>query len=1723
MLRKMLVLLCAFVLAYPLSGLTPPRAEAAGRIISVTDELKDLTKIFKTSKPVDFYVPPGSELPRYDGDPHLLKRTETGPTYIYYGVSGKIKSATVELYVLNDFYTQSLMEFYVSSDDVTYTWTAKTSTPLVTTSGNWKKKTYSLDTAYVNNLNARYLRIPIPQNNNNITSEPLLGKVSFTYEADTNYLHDDAALQSLSVGAVELEDFDPDVTSYDVELPASAAIGPDTLIAATAADDGYANVTLTQATALPGQATIGVTAEDGITTRVYTLNLSRKPAGTNVRLGDLSVGGTAIAEFDPDAHAYSVMMPNGTPVGASTLVAATAEDPGADVQIQQIASLPGTAVVEVTAEDGVTTGEYVVHLAALSGVPGMNNTYYVSTTGSDTTGDGSQAHPWRSIQQAADYMTAGDTALIREGIYYETVTVPESGTAAQPIRFAAYPGESVTVSGADPISGWEPHEGIVYKTEAMLAYPGTNQLFLDGELLTEARWPNLPAGHDLLRPEWATMDAGSLTTLKDSDLTHSDGTWTGAKVMIKGGEGWVLQSSTVTAHTLADGLVFNALPLSESTFYTPRAGNNYYLYGSLQALDADKEWHYDQATSTLYLAADSFDPTEAQLEAKARDYAFVLRDRSHIELSGIRMYAAGVDTTDGQTLELDGLQIEYVSQPLVLSGNDNVIRNSRLAYSPKAMIEATGSGNRIFNNEIRSTNYLGDGASVAMNGSQNLLAHNSLFDSGKMNVSFSGRANLIEYNDIYNAGLLVNDIGMLYSFSFDGDNTEVRYNWIHDNKAERLGEGIYPDNSSTNFIFHHNVVWNVGAALRLNTPNNNMLVYNNTLVGNTGIFGYIYRSDMYGGQFVNNILTGAYVFSDDMLRESNIEGSNDPLFADRAGYDFSLTAASPARDNGQVVAGITDGYAGTAPDIGAYEYGQPQWVPGHDFLTNPDAEYEPSEPVYRNRILKGGFEWLTDIEEPWTATEGDSSIVYEYALNSLKKTRAGNNAAQLGNTPAVAYPAVPLEALQESIADAELALAEPSPSAALLSSAMTAMNDDYAQLKKDTADLLDNGGFESALTGWIGLSAVNSTTNAQAYGGDKSLRSANRSAYWAGPRIRLPMENGRTYNYSVRARLGSGSDLLQIAFMPNGTNPVRTLKQKTINGTSWTQANGAYTVNEGSGYQYGLISFYTQTSLADLYLDEVRVVDVTELMDTIDRATDLAVGLTGQTQADVQLAIAQAQAVLADHESTEEAVAEQVRLLANAMAVEELAGQAELADVIAAMRAAVARGASMESELEQTVTGLSPNTTYRLSAWGLLLSDGDSLAMGVRNHGGAAAELAFDSTLWTRKSLEFTTGPTAESATVYFGKPQGSKQVYVDDVSLVTAGALPVAANQTGLLRNPDMESGSPGPWTAFGANLQIVSNPVFDGDYALKVADRASPSAGVLQYVKAARGKTYDVSARVKLDDGTDTARLAFRYTVDGGPAGTVQEMVVNTASADDSGWTELSGTITTPDANILLSGALVIDTVNGETDFYVDDVVLMEQLPPTGPGTGDSDTDLNAAIADDTGWVLSAGGNAAVFDADSLTLTDGNARYAGQTYRDALLEVDMTVNGTSGSWPILNVRNQGKESFSSGYVIVIKQDVIELQKYKDDVSTMLLIGTVNDPGVGGPAVANQHFVYGQANRIQVGSSNTAEGVRIQLNVNGHSVIDYEDKTDSVRTAGYFGIYTGTAQSIVLGAVEAE
>lgn len=75
-----------------------------------------------------------------------------------------------------------------------------------------------------------------------------------------------------------------------------------------------------------------------------------------------------------------------------------------------------------------------------------------------------------------------------------------------------------------------------------------------------------------------------------------------------------------------------------------------------------------------------------------------------------------------------------------------------------------------------------------------------------------------------------------------------------------------------------------------------------------------------------------------------------------------------------------------------------------------------------------------------------------------------------------------------------------------------------------------------------------------------------------------------------------------------------------------------------------------------------------------------------------------------------------------------------------------------ETAIEQVVSGLKANTTYRITGSAKILTTGSSVSLGVKNYGGSQIATSFNTNSYTTKSVTFTTGASSTSATIYFYK-----------------------------------------------------------------------------------------------------------------------------------------------------------------------------------------------------------------------------------------------------------------------------------------------------------------------------------------------------------------------------------
>jgi hypothetical protein len=577
--------------------------------------------------------------------------------------------------------------------------------------------------------------------------------------------------------------------------------------------------------------------------------------------------------------------------------------------------------------------------------------FYVATNGSDSNSGTDVGNPFLTIGKAASVVKAGDTVVIRAGVYREAVTLTSSGSSGSPITFQNYPGETVTISGADeiPAASWTVHSGSIYQAPMSWTLGnGMDQIFVDGVMMNEARWPNSTL--DVSNPKASTAGSVSGTTsmtMSDPALSQAAGFWNGAQMNMGPGSVWVFMTYTITSSGTGQ-LVFTNKNTNSN--YTPKAGNPYYLWGTLNALDTAGECFHDTTSNTLYLWTPQGDnPSGHVVEAKRRATAFDFGDQSYVVLRGVRIFSATLTMgSSSHDNVVDTVAARYVGHDLYLngdyganagttgfqiSGTNNTIANSAIAFSSGNGLVVNGTGHKVTNCLIHDADYATtECAGISPGGSDITITNNTIYNTGRSGMLFKVSTSKALNNLIYNVGLQVDDLGGIYTYGHDGMQSEIAHNIVHtvNPVLGKKGMAIYLDNGSSNYVVDHNLGYDMSDdGMIINTVSTNNLIYNNTF--SRGIHG---GGTDPGVQIINNIFGTTIKVGTGGAIQNNIVSPTDPMFVDPSSGNYQLKAGSPAIDMGTMLSPYTNGYVGSAPDLGAFEYGAPAWTAGSSLTSD---------------------------------------------------------------------------------------------------------------------------------------------------------------------------------------------------------------------------------------------------------------------------------------------------------------------------------------------------------------------------------------------------------------------------------------------------------------------------------------------------------------------------------------------------------------------------------------------------------------------------------------------------------------------------------------------------------------------------------------------------------------------------------------------------------------------
>ena len=318
----------------------------------------------------------------------------------------------------------------------------------------------------------------------------------------------------------------------------------------------------------------------------------------------------------------------------------------------------------------------------------VGKTYHVAQNSkASDANSGTESYPFATLAKASEVAEAGDTVIIHEGTYRETLRPKNSGTKSNPITFKAADGEKVTISALEPVTKFAPYkDNIVCASIPKDLGMGKNQLFYKGEALEEGRYPNeddysregiyewpddIPQLYLATKGDIYVKEEGSNIATSDTLLDQEEEDyWKGGTFVTLKGFGWSLSSADIVGSSkgqieIADhdgqrsygvgltiGTTFAEQGLMWGKYYEDVKPNDFgFITNHINTIDIPGEWHMEDGITYLY------PPVGADLtkdfEIKQRQLVIDLRDRSYVVLKDINTIGGGL-TMFGEAVETEG-------------------------------------------------------------------------------------------------------------------------------------------------------------------------------------------------------------------------------------------------------------------------------------------------------------------------------------------------------------------------------------------------------------------------------------------------------------------------------------------------------------------------------------------------------------------------------------------------------------------------------------------------------------------------------------------------------------------------------------------------------------------------------------------------------------------------------------------------------------------------------------------------------------------------------------------------------------------------------------------------------------------------------------------------------------------------------------------------------------
>lgn len=550
--------------------------------------------------------------------------------------------------------------------------------------------------------------------------------------------------------------------------------------------------------------------------------------------------------------------------------------------------------------DGVTGGsvvEFVVRTRSDSFPEPTQRTLHVSPTGDDGFPGTDPQQPLRTIQRAADLAQPGDLILIRPGVYRETVTVPTSGTASQPIVFrGTAPG--AVLDGADEAV----FNGVTWTSEGGGIY---------------SRVLGFGTGH-------VVTDQGRLFRYES---------FLGLGALGAGAPGGFFFDGTTLFVKNADGSAPTVRQM-----HVARHENALYL-------DRLDHVRIENLEIRHYGAGDYGKGVYLRYSS---DCVVRLSRIHEIGSAGVWIKGGERNTIENN----DFWDTSIVDWPWPLTKGSSAENNA------VALTDNPGRGNVIRGNTIRGS-FNGAGPCGSSPPPTGFTTETDVYDNVFSDHTDDAVEPEGYCSNVRIWGNRIEDVHMAFAIApaapgptwivrnvaYNFGNTRTSQSDGYTASALKINSG-YPTPIGPVFLYHNTFLTEApgtDALALLNPGESTLLVARNNIFAGTQYAIYkvnpialdldwdaLHSTDPV--RFVKWEGTGLV----DLAELQSAEGQElnglaaPPLLADPAGGDFTPEPDSPLVDRGLVIPGINDGFEGAAPDIGAVESGMPLFADGFE-------------------------------------------------------------------------------------------------------------------------------------------------------------------------------------------------------------------------------------------------------------------------------------------------------------------------------------------------------------------------------------------------------------------------------------------------------------------------------------------------------------------------------------------------------------------------------------------------------------------------------------------------------------------------------------------------------------------------------------------------------------------------------------------------------------------------